>query len=66
MSVIFTGTNQGKFTSTGDSQTLNIRSVMLIGLRYYNYTDADTQYFWQYGMAAGVGKITAANGTTVL
>ena len=62
MSVIFTGTNQGKFTSTGDSQTLNIRSGV-DWIKVLNYTD-NTQYFWQYGMAAGVGKITAANGTT--
>lgn len=62
MSVIFTGTNQGKFTSTGDSQTLNIRSGV-DWIKVLNYTD-NTQYFWQVGMAAGVGKITAANGTT--
>ena len=62
MSVIFSGTNQGKFTSTGDSQTLNIRSGV-DWIKVLNYTD-NTQYFWQYGMAAGVGKITAANGTT--
>lgn len=62
MSVIFTGTNQGKFTSTGASQTLNIRSGV-DWIKVLNYTD-NTQYFWQYGMAAGVGKITAANGTT--
>lgn len=62
MSVIFTGTNQGKFTSTGASQTLNIRSGV-DWIKVLNYTD-NTQYFWQVGMAAGVGKITAANGTT--
>ncbi|CAB4184559.1 hypothetical protein UFOVP1478_9 [uncultured Caudovirales phage] len=62
MSVIFTGTNQGKFTSTGASQTLNIRSGV-DWIKVLNYTD-NTQYFWQIGMAAGVGKITAANGTT--
>lgn len=62
MSVIFTGTNQGKFISTGASQTLNIRSGV-DWIKVLNYTD-NTQYFWQVGMAAGVGKITAANGTT--
>lgn len=62
MSVIFTGTNQGKFKSTGASQTLNIRSGV-DWIKVLNYTDS-TQYFWQYGMAAGEGIITAANGTT--
>lgn len=63
MSVVFTGTNQGKFTSTGANKILNIRSDV-DWINVYNYTaatqaaaDLGFQYYFQRGMAQGTGII---------
>lgn len=63
MSVVFTGTNQGRFTSTGVPVTINLRSD-LDWMNVYNYTqmiDAGVganqavQCYWQRGMPQGGG-----------
>ena len=63
MSVVFSGTNQGKFTSTGANKILNIRSDV-DWINVYNYTAATQttanlgfQYYFQRGMAQGTGII---------
>jgi hypothetical protein len=63
MSVVFSGTNQGKFTSTGANKILNIRSDV-DWINVYNYTaaaqaaaDLGFQYYFQRGMAQGTGII---------
>lgn len=72
MSVIFTGTNQGRFTSTGAAQIVQIPS----GLDYMwvlnettSYaagaaTPAGTQFYWQYGMTQGRGVVYKKTQTT--
>lgn len=59
--VVFSGTNQGVFTSNGSAQVLQIRSD-LDWMYVYNYTQiaaasASTgyQFYWQRGMAPGTG-----------
>lgn len=61
MSVVFSGTNQGKFTSTGANKILNIRSDV-DWINVYNYTaasqainDLPFQFYFQRGMAQGTG-----------
>ena len=61
MSVVFTGTNQGRFTSTGTNQTIQIRSD-LDWMWVYNLTNQyaagsgeGAQYYWQRGMTQGLG-----------
>jgi hypothetical protein len=68
MSVVFSGTNQGKFTSTGANKILNIRSDV-DWINVYNYTaaaqaaaDLGFQYYFQRGMAQGRGIIYAKLG----
>lgn len=69
MSVIFTGTNQGRFTSTGAAQIIQIPS----GLDYmwvlnettaYATTPAEgAQFYWQLGMTQGRGVLYTKEGT---
>jgi hypothetical protein len=61
MSVVFSGTNQGVFTSTGNAQILQIREG-IDWIKVYNQTQiaagsASTGYefYWQLGMAPGTG-----------
>ena len=62
MSVVFSGTNQGFFTSTGAAVILQLRSDV-DWMMVYNYTQAATQqadgvgvqFYWQRGMAADTG-----------
>ncbi len=62
MSVVFSGTNQGSFTSTGVAKILQIRSDV-DWMMVYNYTQAATtqatgrgvQFYWQRGMAVDTG-----------
>ena len=63
MSVVFSGTNQGRFVSTGVNKILNIRSDV-DWINVYNYTaaaqaaaDLGFQYYFQRGMAQGTGII---------
>lgn len=61
MSVVFSGTNQGRFVSTGANKILNIRSDV-DWINVYNYTaasqalnDLPFQFYFQRGMAQGTG-----------
>lgn len=62
MSVVFSGTNQDSFTSTGAAQILQIRSDV-DWMIVYNYTQAATQqatgrgvkFYWQRGMSPDTG-----------
>ena len=61
MSVVFTGTNQGRFTSTGAAVTLQLRSD-LDWLWVYNQTQQyaagggqAVECYWQRGFAQGRG-----------
>src|SRR5665811_498722 len=77
MASVFSGTNQGSFTSTGAAKLLNIRSNV-DWMYVYNQTQialvpqagsTGLQYYWQRGMAPGTGirySSGAANGPTVL
>jgi hypothetical protein len=75
MSVIFTGTNQGRFTSTGTPTTIQIRSD-LDWMWVYNQTvqyaaggSTGAEFYWQRGMTQGRGtvytKTTATNALAV-
>ncbi len=75
MSVVFSGTNQGRFTSDGTAKILNIRSDV-DWMYVYNYTvaaaagaDEGAQFYWQRGMAQGRGleyrKTTATAALTI-
>jgi hypothetical protein len=72
MSVIFSGTNQGKFTSTGASKTLSIRSDV-DWIKVYNYTaatqavaDLGFEYYFQRGMTQGTGIVYSKLGAQAL
>jgi hypothetical protein len=61
MSVVFTGTNQGRFTSDGTNKTIQIRSD-LDWMWVYNQTNQyaagageGAEYYWQRGMTQGRG-----------
>lgn len=75
MSVVFTGTNQGRFTSNGSAKILQIRSD-LDWMWVYNQTqlldanagaDQGVQFYWQRGMVQGGGiQFTKATTTNAL
>lgn len=63
MSVIFSGTNQGRFVSDGSAKILVLRSPV-DWIKVINYTklsaqgaDTGVQYYWQRGMSQGGGVI---------
>ena len=77
MSVIFTGTNQGSFTSTGNNVTIQLPSgfywiwVKNLTVSYSTTAGgAGAEFYWQNGMVQGQGtqytKATAANGVASL
>lgn len=73
MSVVFSGTNQGFFTSSGASVIIQLRSDV-DWMYVYNYTQiaaasASTgyQFYWQRGMAPGTGLEYESNaGSTAI
>lgn len=75
MSVVFTGTNQGRFTSNGTSKIISLRSdldwMMVYNLSVLTAAGGDTgaQFYWQRGMTQGLGviyaKTTATNALTI-
>lgn len=75
MSVVFTGTNQGRFTSTGAAQTIQLRSdldwmwVYNQTVQYADGAGTGAEFYWQRGMAQGQGtiytKTTATNALAV-
>jgi len=72
MSVVFSGTNQGRFTSTGAAQIIQISSsldYMWVLNETTSYaagaaTPAGTQFYWQVGMAQGQGVVYKKTQTT--
>lgn len=70
MSVVFTGTNQGRFTSTGAAETIQLRSD-LDWLWVYNQTvqyaaggGTGAEFYWQRGMTQGRGTIYTKTAVT--
>lgn len=70
MSVLFSGTNQGRFTSAGAAVTLSIRSD-LDWMRVRNITKSyaagageGAEYYWQRGMTQGRGTIYTKTAVT--
>ena len=68
MSVVFSGTNQGVFTSTGKAQNISIRSDVDY-MWVFNKTktaagavSTGLQFYWQRGFGQGEGLETQSNG----
>lgn len=63
MSVLFSGTNQGRFTSTGAPQIIQLRSdldwmwVKNETVSYAAGANTGAEFYWQRGMAQGQGTI---------
>lgn len=75
MSVVFSGTNQGRFISSGAAQILQIRSdldwlwVRNETVSYAAGAGTGAEFYWQRGMAQGRGTIytkTAVTGALVV
>jgi len=72
MSVVFSGSNQGRFTSTGAAQIIQIPAnldYMWVLNETTSYaagaaTPAGTQFYWQRGMAQGQGVVYKKTQTT--
>lgn len=69
MSVLFTGTNQGRFVSTGQAQIIQIPSGV-DWMWVYNETELyattpaeGVQFYWQLGMAQGRGVLYTKEAT---
>lgn len=75
MSVVFTGTNQGRFTSNGQAAIIQLRSgldymwVFNETVAYAGGASTGAQFYWQRGMAQGQGvvytKTTSTNALAV-
>ena len=70
MSVVFSGTNQGRFTSTGANVVIQLRSD-LDWMWVKNYTvsiaagaGAGAEFYWQRGMAQGRGLVYSKTAVT--
>lgn len=70
MSVVFTGTNQGKFTSNGEASIIVLRSdldwmwVKNITVSYAAGAGTGAEFYWQRGMTQGRGTIYTKTATT--
>lgn len=70
MSVIFTGTNQGRFTSTGVAKIIQIRSdldwmwVINQTVSYAAGAGTGARFYWQRGYAQGRGDIFTKTAVT--
>lgn len=70
MSVVFSGTNQGRFTGTGSAVILQIRSdldwmwVKNITVSYAGGAGTGAEFYWQRGMAQGRGTIYTKTAVT--
>lgn len=70
MSVVFTGTNQGRFTSTGAAQIIQLRSdldYMWVKNQTVSYAaggGTGAEFYWQRGMAQGRGTIYTKTAAT--
>src|ERR1700761_3426269 len=73
MSVVFTGTNQGRFTSDGTAEIIKLRSdvdwmwVKNQTVSYAGGAGTGAEFYWQRGMTQGRGTIyTKTAGTNAL
>jgi hypothetical protein len=70
MSVVFTGTNQGRFTSDGNAVTLALPSgvdwlwIKNITVSYAAGAGAGAEFYWQLGMTQGRGTIYTKTAVT--
>ncbi len=70
MSVVFTGTNQGRFTSTGANVVIQLRSdldwleVRNETVSYAAGAGTGAEFYWQRGMAQGRGTIYTKTAVT--
>ena len=70
MSVLFSGTNQGRFTSTGQPQILQLPSgvdwiwVKNITTSYASGAGTGAEFYWQLGMTQGQGTIYTKTSST--
>lgn len=70
MSVIFSGTNQGRFTSDGQASTLTFTSsidwmwVKNITVSYAAGANTGAEFYWQRGMTQGRGTIYTKTAAT--
>jgi hypothetical protein len=70
MSVVFTGTNQGRFTSTGAAQIIQLRSnldwmwVINETVSYAAGAGTGAEFYWQRGMTQGRGIIYTKTAAT--
>jgi len=70
MSVVFSGTNQGRFTSNGNASVIILRSdldwmwVKNITVSYAAGAGTGAEFYWQRGMAQGRGTIYTKTAVT--
>lgn len=70
MSVVFSGTNQGRFTSTGSAVTIQLRSdldwmwVINQTVSYAAGAGTGAEFYWQRGYAQGRGDIYTKTAVT--
>ena len=70
MSVVFTGTNQGRFTADGNAKTIQLRSdvdwmwVKNETVSYAAGAGTGAEFYWQRGMTQGRGTIYTKTAVT--
>lgn len=70
MSVVFSGTNQGRFVSEGESVTISLRSgvdwiwVKNATVSYAAGADTGAEFYWQLGMPQGRGTVYTKTSVT--
>jgi hypothetical protein len=70
MSVIFSGTNQGRFTSSGNNVIVDVRSgidwiwVKNLTVSYAAGANTGAEFYWQLGMTQGRGTIYTKTSST--
>lgn len=70
MSVVFSGTNQGFFTSNGTAQIIQLPSgvdymwVKNLTVSYASGAGTGVEFYWQRGMAQGLGTIYTKTSST--
>ena len=70
MSVVFSGTNQGRFTGTGSAVTIQLRSdldwmwVVNQTVSYAGGAGTGAEFYWQRGMTQGQGTIYTKTAST--
>lgn len=70
MSVVFSGTNQGRFTATGKAVTIQLPSgvdymwVKNLTVSYAGGAGTGAEFYWQRGMTQGLGTIYTKTAST--